>query len=136
MLIYDPINQGERDQYWHLENRNAVASCTHAHNMMGKQLELVGDFFGMWRVWDVMRALDYFLARPEVNTTRLGLTGNSSGGTVSECSSELPDLVPLYGLNPRGLGESRPDDADLFHPYGMDYLFHGHALMLGESYLG
>jgi len=55
---------------------------------------------------------------------------------VSECSSALPDLVPLYGLNPRGLGESRPDEADFFHPYGMDYLFHGHALMLGESYLG
>ncbi len=55
---------------------------------------------------------------------------------VSECSSALPELVPLYGLNPRGLGESRPDDADFFHPYGMDYLFHGHALMLGESYLG
>ena len=55
---------------------------------------------------------------------------------VSDCSSALPDLVFPYGLNPRGLGESRPDDADLFHPYGMDYLFHGHALMLGESYLG
>ena len=55
---------------------------------------------------------------------------------VSECSSVLPDLVPLYGLNPRGLGESRPDDADFFHLYGMDYLFHGHAIMLGESYLG
>ena len=50
VLIYDPINQGERDQYWHLEDGNAVAFCTHAHNMMGKQLKLVGDFFGMWRV--------------------------------------------------------------------------------------
>ena len=64
VLIYDPINQGERDQYWHLWDRSDVTSCTHAHNMMGKQLELVGDFFGMWRVWDGMRALDYFLARP------------------------------------------------------------------------
>ena len=95
VLIYDPINQGERDQYWHLTDRNAVASCTHAHNMMGKQLELVGDFFGMWRVWDGMRALDYFLARPEVDATRVGLTGNSGGGTVSTWLWALDERITM-----------------------------------------
>ncbi len=83
VLIYDPFNQGERDQYWHLADKGPVASCTHAHNMMGKQLELNGEFFGMWRVWDGIRALDYLLARPEIDPTHIGLTGNSGGGTVS-----------------------------------------------------
>ncbi len=83
VLIYDPFNQGERDQYWHLQDKSAVASCTHAHNMMGKQLELVGEFFGMWRAWDGVRALDYLLARPEIDPARIGLTGNSGGGTVT-----------------------------------------------------
>ena len=62
---------------------------------MGKQLELVGDFFGMWRVWDGMRALDYFLARPEVDTTRVGLTGNSGGGTVSTWLWALDERITM-----------------------------------------
>ncbi|MFO7918274.1 MAG: acetylxylan esterase [Anaerolineae bacterium] len=83
VLIYDPINQGERDQYALLEHREAVESCTKAHNMMGKQLELLGDWFGMWRAWDGIRALDYLLSRPEVDPQRVGITGNSGGGTMT-----------------------------------------------------
>ena len=83
VLIYDPFNQGERDQYWRLKDRSAVASCCHAHNMMGKQLELVGESFGMWRAWDGIRALDYLRSRPEVDGASVGLTGNSGGGTMT-----------------------------------------------------
>ena len=83
VLILDPFNQGERDQYWRLPDRSSVANCCHAHNMMGKQLELLGEWFGAWRAWDGIRALDYLLDRPEVDPTRVGLTGNSGGGTMT-----------------------------------------------------
>ena len=83
VLLYEPFSQGERDQYSQLSERQCVAGCCAAHNMMGKQLELVDEFFGMWRAWDGIRALDLLLAMPEVDPARVGLTGNSGGGTVT-----------------------------------------------------
>ncbi|MCW8129329.1 MAG: prolyl oligopeptidase family serine peptidase [Planctomycetota bacterium] len=86
-LIIDPYNQGERDQYTllpkELRKNLSCQHCCDAHNMMGKQLELVGEFFGMWRAWDGMRALDYLLSRAEVDPRHLGVTGNSGGGTMT-----------------------------------------------------
>jgi cephalosporin-C deacetylase-like acetyl esterase len=95
VLIYDPFNQGERDQYFALPSREEVQNCCHAHNMMGKQLELTGEFFGMWRAWDGIRGLDVLCSRPEVDTTRLGVTGNSGGGTISTWLWALEDRLTM-----------------------------------------
>ncbi len=82
-LIIDPFNQGERDQYYGMKHREIVGRSTLAHNMMGKQLQLIDDWFGAWRNWDAIRALDYLQTRPEVDPHRIGITGNSGGGTVT-----------------------------------------------------
>ncbi len=83
VLIYDPFDQGERHQYVMVKS-DLVGGCTHAHNMEGKQLDLLGEFFGSWRAWDGIRALDYLQSRPEVDPHRIGVTGNSGGGTMTE----------------------------------------------------
>jgi dienelactone hydrolase len=52
--------------------------------------------------WDAMRALDYLVSRPEVDATRIGVTGRSGGGAYSWFLAALDDRVkviaPVAGI--------------------------------------
>ncbi len=82
-LIFDPIGQGERLQYVdaNLKPRRGLSVSEHLY--AGNQQFLVGEFFGSWRAWDGIRALDYLLTREEVDPKHVGITGNSGGGTMT-----------------------------------------------------
>ncbi len=80
-LVIDPVEQGERKQYLGVENPRG-GLCAN-HNMMGKQLAMMGEWLGSWRTWDAVRGLDYLETRPEVDALRLMVTGNSGGGTLT-----------------------------------------------------
>jgi dienelactone hydrolase len=85
VLIYDPINQGEREVYSPLDTGGRLSrenNCD-GHNILGHQLQACGDWFGAWRLWDGIRALDCLAERPEVDAQRLAVTGQSGGGTLS-----------------------------------------------------
>lgn len=82
-LIYDPIGQGERLQYVKDDLSPRFGAGVTEHLIAGNQQYLVGEFLGMWRAWDGIRALDYLLTRPEVDKNHLGVTGNSGGGTMT-----------------------------------------------------
>lgn len=83
VLIFDPIGQGERLQYAHVEKDHRPGVGVGEHLLAGNQQFLVGEFFGSWRAWDGIRALDYLLSRPEVDPKHVGITGNSGGGTMT-----------------------------------------------------
>lgn len=83
VLIFDPIGQGERLQYPDEHLKPTIGVGVAEHLLAGNQQFLVDEFFGTWRAWDGMRALDYLLSRPEVDPQHVGITGNSGGGTMT-----------------------------------------------------
>lgn len=54
---------------------------------------LVGETMIAWRVWDVMRTLDYIATRSELDARRVGCMGISGGGTVTVFSAALDQRI-------------------------------------------
>ncbi len=83
VLTIDPIGQAERMQYVDEQLRPRRGTGDREHLYAGNQQFLVDEFFGTWRAWDAMCAIDYLLTREEVDPKHLGMTGTSGGGTVT-----------------------------------------------------
>ena len=98
VLIVDPVSQGERRQFYTEEGVPAGESgprSTVAHNMIGNRMLLTGDSVGSWFAWDAIRGLDYLLARPETDTSRVGVTGCSGGGTQTTQVTALDPRITM-----------------------------------------
>ena len=95
VFAIDPVCQGERLQYLDYPNYKYSSNMCHRHNIWGRQLLLSGDTLGVWRVWDAIRALDYLLDRPEVDSTRVGVTGVSGGGTIATFMNALENRLTM-----------------------------------------
>ena len=54
---------------------------------------LVGETMIAWRVWDVMRTVDYIATRPELDGSRVGCMGISGGGTATLFSAALEPRI-------------------------------------------
>jgi dienelactone hydrolase len=54
---------------------------------------LVGQTMIGWRVWDLMRAIDYIATRPELDASRVGCMGISGGGTATLFAAALEPRI-------------------------------------------
>ncbi len=91
-LCYDPVGQGERYQLLDQQGKPVIRGTTE-HTMAGIGALLVGRELATYRIWDGLRALDYLANRPEVDSNRLGCTGNSGGGTMTAYLMALDDRI-------------------------------------------
>jgi cephalosporin-C deacetylase-like acetyl esterase len=83
VLAFDPFGQGERHQYLDPRTGSSRYGPTGEHSQAGRPMLLLGANFAQYRAWDGIRALDYMLSRPEVDSGRIGCTGQSGGGTMT-----------------------------------------------------
>lgn len=82
VLAQDPVGQGERLSYYDSTNgQTMVGCCVEEHDYAGFQTMLLGQSIARHFVHDAMRGIDYLCSRPEVDPARIGVTGNSGGGT-------------------------------------------------------
>lgn len=85
VLAWDPMGQGERIQYPDASGRKSRFNDggNSEHTLAGIQCLLTGTNIARYFIWDGMRALDYLLERGDVDPARIGVAGNSGGGTLS-----------------------------------------------------
>ena len=97
VLAYDPFGQGERIEYPGARpGQSAIGTGgTSEHEYAGRRLILLGANFGLFRVWDGIRGIDYLLTRPEVDPDRIGCCGQSGGGTLTQFLAALDPRISV-----------------------------------------
>lgn len=103
VLAQDPVGQGERFSYFESSIKNTTVEWgVREHDYAGTQCWPLGDGIARYFVHDAMRGIDYLCTRPEVDPSRIGITGNSGGGTQSclmmMCDTRLAAAAPATFL--------------------------------------
>lgn len=82
VLAMDPTGQGERLNYYDAAAKQAaVPPCTADHDRAGCRGLVTGRSLAYWFLRDAMCAVSYLRGRSDIDGGRIGVTGNSGGGT-------------------------------------------------------
>ena len=93
-LLFDPIGQGERSQVWDTAtNTNPMVSSTEQHADACLPCWLIGQTVINHMLWDGVRMLDYLEMRSDVDSSRIGCTGASGGGTYTMFLTAFDDRI-------------------------------------------
>lgn len=83
-LVLDPIQLGESQGFHHGTSREGRWDWpSRGYTPAGTE------------VWNAMRALDYLETRPDVDSSRMGVTGLSGGGVISWCLGAADERVKV-----------------------------------------
>lgn len=92
VFVIDNFGQGER--YSYIKNGvQYVEPLTFEHDHAGYQAALIGDNIARYMVHDLRRAIDYLYTREDIDTSRIGITGNSGGGTLTSLMMILDNRI-------------------------------------------
>jgi len=93
VLIYDPIDQGERIYNSQIFKGYDGWGSPNGHMLVGVGSILLGRNTARFEIWNGIRALDYLQSRDDIDGDRLGCTGNSGGGTLTAYLMALDERV-------------------------------------------
>ena len=93
VLAFDPVGQGERQQYYNEKEGKSRFGPTTEHSYPGAQCYISGYSPTKYFVWDAIRSVDYLLSRKEVDPERIGMTGRSGGGTQTAYAAAMDDRI-------------------------------------------
>src|SRR3989440_4887528 len=96
VISWDPVGQGERSQFWDLAaGKSRYNLVCGEHAAMGNLAYLAGANLARWEIWDGIRAVDYLLTRPEVDSERISITGTSGGGFQATLIATLDERIKV-----------------------------------------
>lgn len=94
VFAMDPLGQGERANFYDPETKEFIIKrTTPDHDAVGIPGVATGSFLARYFLRDEMAGVDWMLTRPEIDPTRLGLTGNSGGGTQTVAMMIVDDRI-------------------------------------------
>ncbi|PYU86204.1 MAG: hypothetical protein DMG51_06505, partial [Acidobacteria bacterium] len=96
VISWDPVGQGERSQFWDsAAGKSRYNLICGEHAAMGNLAYLAGANLARWEIWDGIRAVDYLLTRPEVDSERISITGTSGGGFQATLIATLDERIKV-----------------------------------------
>lgn len=102
-FVVDPFSQGERNQIQDPDTGEllfAGESGTSAHSRLDVGAVLTGTSVVAQALWDNHRAMDYIYSRMDiVDTTRVGCTGSSGGGSQATYLSAFDERIKVAAIN-------------------------------------
>lgn len=94
VFAMDPTGQGERSNFYDPKTGEYLINRTVSdHDGCGVPATATGKFLQSYFLCDEMRAVDYMLTRPEIDPKRIGVTGNSGGGTQTTAMMICDDRI-------------------------------------------
>ncbi len=125
VMVFDPPGQGERMQLIDRSTGSQIVQWgSREHSYVGLASTLIGENICRYFIRDGIRAIDYLSSRDEVDSSKIGVTGTSGGGTQS-CYLMLAE-PRISAAAPACYVTERLTYMKMFHPHDGEQNIFGH----------
>jgi len=96
VFCIDPPGQGETENFI---NRDDISWGTKEHSYVGMACTLMGTNLIRYFIWNIIRAVDFLCEQEFIDKEKIGVAGNSGGGTQSSYAINLDDRIKVGAIS-------------------------------------